>query len=113
MAIDNYPNRKREDVHVPNIKSPVVAGFSHEYIRYMLGGKYRASFRPLNDNIMNGKIQGVVAIVGCNNPRVTQDESIIYLTRELIKRNILVVQTGCAAHASAKHGIMTPEMLEE
>jgi carbon-monoxide dehydrogenase catalytic subunit len=44
---------------------------------------------------------------------VTQDAGIIHLTRELIKRNVLVVQTGCAAHASAKHGLLQPEMLEE
>ena len=111
MGVDNYVNRG--EVAIPQYTGDMVAGFSHEYINYMLGGRYRASFRPLNDNIMNGKIQGAVAIVGCNNPRVTQDEGIIYLTRELIKRNILVVQTGCAAHASAKHGIMIPEMLEE
>lgn len=111
MGVDNYVNRG--DVTIPKYTGEMVAGFSHEYINYMLGGRYRASFRPLNDNIINGRIQGAVAIVGCNNPRVTQDEGIIYLVRELIKRNVLVVQTGCAAHASAKHGIMIPEMLEE
>ncbi|MHB1362052.1 MAG: anaerobic carbon-monoxide dehydrogenase catalytic subunit, partial [Thermoleophilia bacterium] len=110
MGVDNYVNRG--EVAIPQYTGDLVAGFSHEYINYMLGGKYRASFRPLNDNIMNGKIQGAVAIVGCNNPRVTQDEGIIYLVRELIKRDILVVQTGCAAHASAKHGLLTPETME-
>jgi len=29
--------------------------------------------------------------------------------RELIKRNVLVLQTGCAAQASAKAGALTPE----
>lgn len=112
MAIDNYPNRKQDDVHIPNIKSPVVAGFSHEYIRYMLGGKFRGSFRPLNDNIMNGKIQGAVAIVGCNNPRATQDEGIINLVKNFIQNDVLVLVTGCAAHAAGKHGYLTPEMFE-
>jgi carbon-monoxide dehydrogenase catalytic subunit len=110
MLIDNYENRG--DVAIPQYTGDLVAGFSHEYINYMLGGKYRASFRPLNDNIINGKIQGAVAIVGCNNPRVTQDEGIIHLVHELIKRDVLVVQTGCAAHASAKHGLLTPETME-
>ncbi|MHB1326436.1 MAG: anaerobic carbon-monoxide dehydrogenase catalytic subunit [Thermoleophilia bacterium] len=111
MGIDNYVNRG--EVTIPQFTGDMVAGFSHEYINYMLGGRYRASFRPLNDNIMNGKIQGVVAIVGCNNPRVTQDEGITYLVRELIKNDILVVQTGCAAHASAKYGLLAPETLEQ
>jgi carbon-monoxide dehydrogenase catalytic subunit len=90
----------------------VVAGFSHEYIRYMLGGRFRESFRPLNDNIMNGKIQGAVAIVGCNNPHSTQDEGIITLVKRFIENDVLVLVTGCAAHASGKHGYLTPEMFE-
>ena len=111
MGIDNYANRG--ETTIPDHKGDMVAGFSHEYISYMLGGRFRASFRPLNDNIINGRIRGAVGIVGCNNPRVTQDEGIIYLVRELIKRDILVVQTGCAAHASAKHGLLQPEVLAE
>ena len=81
MAIDNYPNRDRERRPHPRDQEPVVAGFSHEYIRYMLGGTFREGLEPLNDNIINGKIQGVAAIVGCNNARATQDEGIINLVQ--------------------------------
>ena len=112
MAIDNYPNRPKEH-HIPSFKEPVVAGFSHEYIRYMLGGRFRESFRPLNDNIMNGKIQGAVAIVGCNNPHSTQDEGIITLVKRFIENDVLVLVTGCAAHASGKHGYLTPGDVRE
>ncbi len=112
MAIDNFPNRDGGQIHIPSHKSPVVAGFSHEYIRYMLGGKFRGSFVPLNDNIVNGKIQGAAAIVGCNNPRTTQDEGIINLVKSFIQNDVLVLVTGCAAHASGKHGFLTPEMFE-
>lgn len=111
-AIDNYKNRKGE-VHIPQYKNPLVAGFSNEYIRYMLGGKLRASFRPLNDAIISGRIQGAAAIVGCNNPRTVHDESIMYLVKEFIKNNVLVVMTGCAAIAAGKHGYMQPEMMEQ
>ncbi|RJQ42355.1 MAG: anaerobic carbon-monoxide dehydrogenase catalytic subunit [Gaiellales bacterium] len=110
MAVDNY--EKRGETAIPEHTGDMIAGFSHEYIEYMLGGRYRASFRPLNDNIINGKIQGAVAIVGCNNPRVTQDEGITWLIKELIKRDVLVVVTGCAAHAAGKHSLMIPEMME-
>lgn len=111
MAIDNYANRKGE-IYIPQHKSPLVAGFSHEYIRYMLGGKFRASFRPLNDAIISGRIQGAAAIVGCNNPRTVHDENIMYLVKELIKNDVLVVMTGCAGIAAGKHGYMQPEMME-
>ena len=106
-AIDNYPNRG--DVHIPDVRSDVVPGFSHEYINYMLGGSYRASFRPLNDAIMSGRIRGVVADVGCNNPRSTQDASHDYLVRELLKNDVLLVGTGCGAIASGKYGYLLGE----
>jgi carbon-monoxide dehydrogenase catalytic subunit len=111
MAIDNFKNRK-EEVYIPRITSDLVGGFSHEYIRYMLGGKFRESFRPLNDAIIDGRIQGVVGVVGCNNARITQDKYHNYLTRELIKRDYLVVATGCGALSTAKCGLMIPEALE-
>lgn len=109
-AIDNFPNRK--ETHIPKFSSDLVAGFSHEYIRYMLGGIHRASFRPLNDNVINGRIRGLAGVVGCNNPRVAQDKNIIHIVRELIKNDVLVVVTGCSAIASGKHGLLTPETME-
>jgi len=111
MAIDNFSNRKGE-VYIPEVTSDLIAGFSHEYIRYALGGRFRESFRPLNDAIIDGRIQGVVAIVGCNNARVPHDKYHNFLTRELIKRDYLVVLTGCAAIATAKCGLMMPEAME-
>jgi carbon-monoxide dehydrogenase catalytic subunit len=70
-AIDAFPNRRK--VRIPQYKSDMIAGFSHETITYLLGGLFRASYRPLNDNIINGRIRGVAGVVGCNNPRVTHD----------------------------------------
>lgn len=109
-AIDNFKNRG--ETNIPDERKDLVAGFSHEYIRYMLGGKFRASFTPLNDNIINGKIQGAAAIVGCNNPRTMHDEGIVNITRELIKNDVLVLVTGCAAGGAAKAGLLTPETIE-
>ncbi|MCJ7473402.1 MAG: anaerobic carbon-monoxide dehydrogenase catalytic subunit [Actinobacteria bacterium] len=111
LAIDNYPNRAKE-VCIPDIKSDLIAGFSREYIKYMLGGKFRGSFRPLNDAIIDGRIQGVVGIVGCNNARCTHDKYHNYLTKEFISRDYLVVQTGCGALSTAKCGLMKSEAME-
>ncbi|MFO7585304.1 MAG: anaerobic carbon-monoxide dehydrogenase catalytic subunit, partial [Anaerolineales bacterium] len=106
-AIDNYKNRG--EVQIPEEKEDLIPGFSHEYINYMLGGSYRASFRPLNDAIMSGRIRGVAAIVGCNNPRSKQDYLHVKVVRELLKQDVLVVQTGCGAIASAKLGLLLGE----
>jgi len=106
-AIDNYKNRGK--THIPQIREDLIPGFSHEYINYMLGGSYRASFRPLNDAIMAGRIRGVAAIVGCNNPRSNQDYLHNYVVKELLKQDVLIVQTGCGAISSAKLGLMLGE----
>jgi carbon-monoxide dehydrogenase catalytic subunit len=106
-AIDNYKNRGK--THIPKVREDLIPGFSHEYINYMLGGSYRASFRPLNDAIMTGRIRGVAAIVGCNNPRSKQDYLHTYVTQELLKQDVLVVETGCGAIASAKLGLLLGE----
>lgn len=110
FAIDNYPNRG--EVYIPDVRSELVAGFSHEYLNYMQGGRYRASFRPLNDAIIAGRIRGAAGIVGCNNARVPQDEGIINLIKAFISQDVLVAVTGCAAHAGGKHGYLSPEILD-
>ncbi|MEE4310777.1 MAG: anaerobic carbon-monoxide dehydrogenase catalytic subunit [candidate division KSB1 bacterium] len=108
-AIDNFVNRDPQKVAIPSESKPMVAGFSVDAIKYMLGGSFRASFRPLNDAIIQGRIKGVVGIVGCNNPKTKLDNYINILTRELLKENVLVLKTGCAAIASAKEGMLRPE----
>jgi carbon-monoxide dehydrogenase catalytic subunit len=106
-AIDNYKNRG--ETHIPKEKMAAVGGFSMESIKYMLGGRFRASFRPLNDNIINGKIRGVVGVVGCTNPKFTQDHQHTKLVEELVKRDILVLTTGCATIACGKMGLNNPK----
>ncbi len=110
-AISNFPNR--ESVNIPKEKMDLVAGFSHEAINYMLGGSFRGSYTPLNDNVINGRIKGVAAVVGCCNPKVTMDQSHVGLVEELIANDILVVQTGCSAIACAKAGFLIPESAEK
>jgi len=106
-SIDNFKNRGA--THIPQVREDLIPGFSHEYINYMLGGSYRASFRPLNDAIMSGRIRGVAAIVGCNNPRSKQDYLHTYVTQELLKQDVLIVETGCGAIAAAKLGLLLGE----
>ena len=108
-AIDNYKSRDPKKVSIPSTSKPMVAGFSVDAIKYMLGGTFRPSFRPLNDAIIQNRIKGVVGIVGCNNPKSKLDEYINRLTQKLIKENVLVLKTGCAAIASAKEGMLQPE----
>ena len=107
-AIDNFPNRGK-NIWIPQQKTDLIAGFSHETINYLLGGLFRASYRPLNDNIINGRIRGVAGVVGCNNVRTTHDDAHLKMVKELIKNDVLVLSTGCSAMACAKAGLMVPE----
>jgi carbon-monoxide dehydrogenase catalytic subunit len=108
-GIDNYPHRG--SVYIPGITEDLVPGFSHEYIRYMLGGYYRGSLRPLNDAIMAGRLRGVAGVVGCNNPRVVHDQAHFEIVKEFLQNDILVVQTGCGALCNAKYGLLQGEAM--
>jgi len=107
-AIQNFKNRK-PNVEIPSDVTDTIVGFSHETINYLLGGAYRASYRPLNDNIINGRIRGIAGVVGCNNARVTHDDPNLTLIKELIKNDVIVLATGCSAMTCGKAGLLTPE----
>jgi len=108
QAVLNFKSRNTDRVQVPSDPVDMMAGFSVEAIIEALGG----SFTPLIDVIKGGKIRGIVALVGCNNPKVTQDKNHIEMTKELIKRDMLVVETGCSAIACAKAGMLLPSAAE-
>jgi carbon-monoxide dehydrogenase catalytic subunit len=108
LAIDNFKNRKAE-VMIPRQKAPMVAGFGVESIEYHLGGSFRGSYYPLNDNIINGRIRGIGGVVGCNNVRTRHNDGHIQVVKELIKNDVIVLTTGCNAIACAMEGLLTPE----
>ncbi|MEN8189863.1 MAG: carbon monoxide dehydrogenase, partial [Thermodesulfobacteriota bacterium] len=110
-AINNF--KKRGDFYIPEDKKfDIVVGFSHETINYMLGGRFRQSYRPLNDNIMNGRIKGIGALVGCEHYKHSDDVH-FKIAKELLKNNVLVLATGCAAQALGRAGMMRPEAAKE
>jgi carbon-monoxide dehydrogenase catalytic subunit len=108
-AVKNFRNRDRSRVQIPDIKTRCMAGFSVEAIVSALGG----SLDPLIDAIKSGSIRGIGAVVGCNNPKITQDFGHIGMVLELIKNNVLVLTTGCNAQACAKAGLLQPEAAEK
>ncbi len=107
-AIARFATRSMP-IEIPKKVSTGVHGFSYEYINYMLGGSFRGGYTPLNENIINGRIRGVAGVVGCVNPKVKQDSMHIALVKELIKNDVLVLQTGCSQISLAKEGLLVPE----
>ena len=109
MGVENFPNRKEASACLPRHTSPLVAGFTAENIYTALGGRYRSTYRPLNDAIMAGRLRGVAGVVGCNNPKHKHDFGHIEMTKELLANDVLVAVTGCTAVADAKAGLLCPE----
>ncbi|MEW5816623.1 MAG: carbon monoxide dehydrogenase, partial [Spirochaetota bacterium] len=108
-AINNYTNRNGHKEFVPDVKEKLVAGFTTESVFNFLGGKYRATYRPLNNAIIEGRLRGAAGVVGCSNPNTPYEEGHIKLVKELIKNDTIVVTTGCNAISCAKHGLLKPE----
>ncbi|WP_138206809.1 anaerobic carbon-monoxide dehydrogenase catalytic subunit [Haloimpatiens lingqiaonensis] len=107
LAIENF--RKRKDKvkpMVPQITQKAIAGFSTEAVLKVLGNK----LDPLVDVIAAGKIKGIVALANCSTLRNgPQDWNTVNLTKELIKKDILVVAGGCGNHALEVAGLCTLE----
>ncbi|MDI6710651.1 MAG: anaerobic carbon-monoxide dehydrogenase catalytic subunit [Thermoanaerobacterales bacterium] len=108
-AIDAYRDRKAEKIYIPDRKSGLVTGFGVESILAALGG----SLDPLLDAVKAGRIRGIVAVVGCTNNRNGHDHQVVCISRELIKRDILVINAGCASSATQIEGLMLPEAAAE
>jgi len=112
-AVENFPNRNKERVNIPKHEMDLVAGFTKEIVFQILGGRYRSTYRPLNEAIISGRLRGLAGVVGCNNPKQTHDYYHTTLVKELIKNDVLVLQTGCSAIACAKQGLLVPEAAKQ
>jgi len=109
-AIERFPEREASKVMIPDDTMDLVAGFTADYVFRLLGGSFRPSYRPLNNGIIEGRLRGVAGVVGCCNPNVQPvDYGHVEMVKELIKHDVLVVQTGCSAIACAKEGLLAPE----
>jgi carbon-monoxide dehydrogenase catalytic subunit len=108
-AVENFARRNGERVFLPDSPPvPQFSGFSLEAIVEALGG----TAEPLIDAIKAGQIRGAAGVVGCNNPKITQDYGHTTITRELIAHDIIVLDTGCTAVANAKAGFKQLEAAE-
>ena len=112
-AVEAFGHRDPARVHIPRQSMDLVAGFTNENLPHYLGGRFRSGYRPLIDAIASGRVRGVVAVVGCNTARIRQDSLHLALVRRLLAQDVLVVQTGCSAIASAKAGLLRPEAAME
>lgn len=87
----------------------VITGVSEVSLKNFLGG----TWKPLVDLIAAGKIKGVAGVVGCSNLTAKgHDVFTVELTKELIKRDIIVLSAGCSSGGLENVGLMSPSAAE-
>ncbi|RKD29543.1 anaerobic carbon-monoxide dehydrogenase catalytic subunit [Thermohalobacter berrensis] len=108
-ALESYKNRRdKVEVDIPKDhgNDETITGVSEKSLKSFLGG----SWKPLIDLIAEGKIKGVAGVVGCSNLTAKgHDVFTVELTKELIKRDIIVLSAGCSSGGLENVGLMTPE----
>ena len=83
-----------------------LTGVSEISLKEFLGGNWQ----PVIDLIASGSIKGVAGVVGCSNLTFGgHDVLTVDLTKELIKRDILVLSAGCSSGGLENCGLMRPE----
>ncbi|MEW6724505.1 MAG: anaerobic carbon-monoxide dehydrogenase catalytic subunit [Bacillota bacterium] len=102
-AIETY-QRRGNDLFIPEKTQEVMAGFSAESIAGALGG----TLDPLLQAVKDGAIKGIAAVVGCTNNENGHDKMSVALTKELITRDILVVNSGCVSSGVQAAGLTDP-----
>lgn len=98
-AIESFKQRRGIPVYIPPYEVDAEVGFSVEYVC-----KHYGSMKPLADAIKEGKILGVVNMVGCNNPKVLYERATVDVADVLIKNNVLILTNGCASFPLMKLG---------
>ncbi|NFF61256.1 anaerobic carbon-monoxide dehydrogenase catalytic subunit [Clostridium botulinum] len=106
-ALNSYTNRRNKiKVNLPKNHGDdnSITGISEESLKEFLGG----SFKPLVDLIASGKIKGVAGVVGCSSlVSGGHDVFTVNLTKELIKRDIIVLTAGCSSGGLENVGLMS------
>ena len=110
IAIENFKKRYGKiKPMVPKIKQKAIAGFSTEAVLKAVNN----DLNVLADVIAKGQIKGIVALANCSTLRNgPQDWNTVNITKELIKRDILVVSGGCGNHGLEVAGLCTLESAE-
>ncbi|WP_167954835.1 anaerobic carbon-monoxide dehydrogenase catalytic subunit [Anaerosporobacter faecicola] len=98
-AIESFEQRQGMPVYIPPYEVEAEVGFSVEYIHKQYG-----SMKPLAEALIEGKILGIVNMVGCNNPKVMYEKAILDVADELLKNNVLIIINGCASFPLMKMG---------
>lgn len=111
LAIENFKKRHGTiKPMVPKHTTKAIAGFSTEAVLKAIGN----DLSVLVDVIAKGQIKGIVALANCSTLRNgPQDWNTVNLTKQLIKKDILVVAGGCGNHGLEVAGMCNLDAVEQ
>jgi carbon-monoxide dehydrogenase catalytic subunit len=111
IAINNFKKRHGNiKPMVPKQKQKAIAGFSTEAVLKAIGN----DLNNLVDVIAKGQIKGIVALANCSTLRNgPQDWNTVNLTKQLIKKDILVVAGGCGNHGLEVAGMCNLDAINQ
>jgi len=98
-GIESFKDRQGIPVYIPPYEVDAEVGFSPEDVH-----KHYGSMKPLYEAVKEGKILGIVNMVGCNNPKVVYEKCVIDVANALLRNNILILTNGCASFPLMKMG---------
>lgn len=107
-AIESFEARRGIPVYIPPYEVDAEVGFSVEYVCKRFG-----SMQPLADALREGKILGIVNMVGCSNPKVLYEKATVDVADVLRKNNVLILTNGCAAFPLMKLGYCNVSALDK
>lgn len=84
---------KRRKTAIQKIKRKVKVGYTEDSL----------DLRRITDEITDKKIRGIIAIVGCTNPRIKEDWISLY---KQLSKDYLILTTGCMGFKLGQAGLL-------
>ncbi len=107
-GIESFADRRDVPVKIPQYEIEAKMGFSVENVVKIFGG-----LDPIADAIKDGRITGLVNLVGCSNPRIVYEKAVVEVASILLKHNILIMTNGCASFPLLKLGYCSTMALQQ
>lgn len=105
-SLESHAARTGVPVCIPQYETEVELGFSAEFAAQRFG------FDAIAQALADGRIRGIVNLVGCNNPRLVYEKAIVEVCDYLIAHDVLVMTNGCASFPLMKLGYCSTKALD-
>jgi anaerobic carbon-monoxide dehydrogenase catalytic subunit len=107
LAVERFPLRRAANGHIPPHRMEAEIGFSVESVAESFGG-----LPNLAAALADGRIKGIVNLVGCNNPKVLYEKTVCEVAESLLASDCLILTNGCASFPLLKLGYCRSAALE-